>query len=58
MDNVQKSIVVIKSRWIRRQRHVARMGTGERNAYRILVGKSKERNHVGDLEIGGRIMLK
>jgi hypothetical protein len=58
MDNIQKSIVVIKSRWIRRAGHVARMGTGDTNAHRILVGKSKETNHEEDLNVGGKIMLK
>jgi hypothetical protein len=37
-------IRMIKSRRIRWARHVARMGE-KRNAYRILVGSQKERDH-------------
>jgi hypothetical protein len=35
-------------------------GEGERarNAYRILVGKPKERHHEEDIDVGGRIILK
>jgi hypothetical protein len=28
------------------------------NAYTILVGKPKRKNHLGDLDIDGRIILK
>jgi hypothetical protein len=31
---------------------------GKRRACRVLVGKLKERNHLEDLGIGGRIILK
>jgi hypothetical protein len=37
-------IRIIKSKRIRRTGHVARMG-GKRNAYRLMVGKQRERYH-------------
>ena len=36
--------------------HVARMGE-ERGVYRVLVGKPRERDHWGDLGVGGWIIL-
>jgi hypothetical protein len=45
-------IRVIKSRKIRWSRHVARTGKN-RNAYRILVVQTKERDHQEDENIGG-----
>ena len=47
---------VIKSRRMRWAGHVARMGE-ERGAYRVLVGKSEGKNHWGDLDVDGRIIL-
>jgi len=47
---------VIKSRKMRWAGHVARMGE-ERWVYRVLVGKPEGRNHWGDLDIDGWIML-
>jgi hypothetical protein len=29
---------------------------GKRNAYRVLVGKQKERDYWGDLDVGGRLI--
>jgi hypothetical protein len=40
---------------IRVARHVARKG-GMRNAYSILVEKPKEKDHLEDLGVGGRIL--
>jgi hypothetical protein len=37
--------------------HVARIGKG-RGAYRILVGRPERRNHLEDLGVGVRIILK
>jgi hypothetical protein len=48
---------LIKSRRIRWARHVASMGD-IRVAYRIWVGILRERNHLGDTGIGGRIILR
>jgi hypothetical protein len=50
-------IRIIKSRRMRWARHVARMGE-KRNAFRILVGKPKERDHQKNLDVGGRIILE
>ena len=47
---------VIKSRRMRWAGHVARMGE-ERGAYRVLVGKPRERDHWGDLGVDGWIIL-
>ena len=46
---------VIKSRRMRWAGHVARMGE-ERGAYRVLVGKTEERDHWGDLGVDGGIL--
>jgi hypothetical protein len=35
--------------------HVARV---ERSAYRVLVGKPEGKNHLEDLDVNGRIILK
>jgi len=48
---------VIKSRRMRWAGHVARMWQGK-GVYRVLVGKSEERNHLQDLGLDGRIILK
>jgi len=37
--------------------HVARVGE-RRGVYRVLVGKPKERDHLGDPGVDGRIILK
>jgi hypothetical protein len=37
--------------------HVARTGQ-KRGAFRVLVGDLKEINHLEDLDVGGRIILK
>jgi hypothetical protein len=48
---------VIKSRRMRWAGHVARTGEG-RGVYRVLVGKPRERNHLGDPGVDGRIILR
>jgi hypothetical protein len=48
---------MIKSRKVRWARHVTRMGDN-RNAYKILVGKPKEREIQEYLHVSGRIILK
>jgi hypothetical protein len=50
-------IQVIKSRRMRWARHVACMGE-MRNAYNILVGKLKGRDHLEDTDIDGKIILE
>jgi len=47
---------VIKWRRMRWVGHVARIGVA-RGAYRVLVGKPEGRNHWGDLDIDGWIIL-
>jgi hypothetical protein len=44
----------IKSRRMRWARHVARMGEG-RNVYRVLVGKSRGKNHLKDQGVDGKV---
>jgi hypothetical protein len=48
---------VVKSRTMRWAGHVARMGKG-RGVNRVLVGKAEERDHSGDLDVDGRIILR
>jgi hypothetical protein len=48
---------VIKSRRMIWAGHVARMGEG-RVLHRVLVGKLKERDHWGDPDVDGRIILR
>jgi len=48
---------VIKSRRMRGAGHVAHMEE-RRGAYRILVGKPRGKNHLRDLGIDGRIMVR
>jgi len=50
-------IRVIKSRRMRWAGHVARMGTGE-VLIRFWWGDLRERNHLEDLGVDGRIILK
>jgi hypothetical protein len=49
-------IRVIKSRRMRWAGHVAHMG--RRGVYRLFVGKTEERDHLGDTGIDGRIILR
>jgi hypothetical protein len=49
-------IRMIKSRNMRWAGHIARM-RDKRNAYRILVGKPERKSPLGNLDIGGRIIL-
>ena len=48
---------VVKSRRMRWAGHVARMGEG-RGVHRVLVGKRRERDHWGDPDLDGRIILR
>ena len=48
---------VIKWRRMRWAGHVACMGD-RRSIYRILVGKPEERDHLGDPDVDGRIILR
>jgi hypothetical protein len=48
---------MIKSRRMGWAGHVARMGE-KRNAYGILVGRQKERDHWEDQDVGGWTILK
>ena len=48
---------VIKSRRMRWEGHVARMGE-KRGVYRILLGKPQGRDHLGDPGVDGRVILK
>ena len=50
-------ICVIKSRRMRWAGHVARMGE-RRRICRVLVGKPEGKNHLKDLGVDGRIILK
>ena len=50
-------IRMIKSRRMRWTRHVAQMGDMS-GAYRVLEGDLRDRNHLEDLGIDGRIILK
>jgi hypothetical protein len=47
---------MIESRRMRWAGHVARMG--EKNVYRILVGKPEGKNHWEDQDLGGWTILK
>jgi hypothetical protein len=47
----------VKSKRMRWAGHVARMGGG-RNVYRVLVGKSMERDHLKDQGVDGRMGSK
>jgi len=48
---------VTKSRKIRWAWHVARTGE-RRGVYRVLVGKLRERDHLGDPDVDERIILR
>ena len=48
---------MIKSRRMRWAGHVARMGK-KRGVYRILVGKTEGKRHLGDPGVDGRIILR
>jgi hypothetical protein len=50
-------IGMFKSRRIRWARYVARMGS-KNNAYRLLVGSQRERDHYEDQDGGGKIILR
>jgi hypothetical protein len=49
-------IIVMKARRMRWAGHVARMRE-KRNAYRLLVGKQRERGYKEDQDVGGWIIL-
>ena len=48
---------VVKSRRMRWAGHVARMGEG-RGVHRVLIGKPEGKNHWGDPDVDGRIILR
>jgi hypothetical protein len=48
---------VIKSRGMIWAGHVARMGQ-RRGVYRVMVGKSERKDHLGDPDVDGRIILR
>ena len=48
---------MIKSRRLRWAGHVARMGE-KTGVYRVVVGNLRERDHLGDPYVDGRIILK
>ena len=50
-------LCVVKSRRMRWAGHVARMGEG-RGVHRVLVGNPRERDHWGDPDVDGRIILR
>ena len=50
-------IRAMKSRRMRWAGNVARIGD-RRGAYRVLVGELREGDHLEDLDVGGRIILK
>ena len=54
LDN--KVFNIKEARRMRWAGHVARMGE-ERVVYRVLVGKRRERDHLGDLGVDGWIIL-
>jgi hypothetical protein len=47
----------METRKKRLEEHVSRI-EGNRNVYRDLVGNPKERSHLEDLDIDGRVILK
>jgi hypothetical protein len=51
-------IRISKSRRMRWAGHVARMGGGKRNAYRLLVGKPEGKRPLGRPKVGGWIILE
>ena len=48
---------VVKSRRMRWAGHVPHMGEG-RGVHRVLVGNLRERGHLGDPDVDGRIILR
>ena len=52
-----KIIQAIKSRRMTMVGHVARMRE-RKSAYRVLVGSLRERDHLGDPEVDGSVILK
>ena len=48
---------VVKSRRMRWAGHVARMGE-DRSVHRVLLGSLRERDHWGDQDVDGRIILR
>jgi hypothetical protein len=54
---ISPNITVIKSRRMRWAVHVARIGEMI-NAYKVLVGNLKVRDHWEDLDVDGRMILE
>ena len=50
-------VLVIKSRIMRWAGHVAHLGD-RRGIFRVLVGNLRERGHLGDPDLDGRIILR
>ena len=57
LHSLPNIVRVVKSRRMRWAGHVARMGEG-RGVHRVLVGKPRERDHWGDPDVDGRIILR
>ena len=55
--SVRNIVRVVKSRRMRWAGHVARMGEG-RGVHGVLMGKPEGKNHWGDLDVDGRIILR
>ena len=56
-DNIKLDVRVIKSRRLRWAGHVALMDEG-RAVHKVLVGKPEKRDHWGDQDVDGRIILR
>jgi len=60
LNDVYSSPIIVQVIKLRRMRwawHVAHMGE-RRGVYRVLVGNLRERDHLGDQVVGGRIILR
>ena len=57
MYSLPNIVRVVKSRRMRWARHVAGMGEG-RVVHRVLVGRPEGKNHWGDPDVDGRIILR
>jgi hypothetical protein len=55
---MQDIIMVMKPRTIKRTEHVARMGRTEMHKWLFCYESLKERDHLENIEVEGRIILK